>query len=168
MTISNQHQTDNIDDALRAILEIIGDDEHLDVLFQREDLRLRNVMETTWEHLEATGSLNPLGMWLRLTPSGWVGALRAARSLDNPKMKEKLGKLCAAMKRRCEEGGVRHLASTTIQQLSEETGFSEAWIFNVVDSHLIRVSFQQVDCEWEPDDDNKNHIVIPARFGLKL
>ena len=41
------------------------------------------------------------------------------------------------MKRRCEEGG-RHRDGATIQELADETGFSEDWIYNVVESHLIR------------------------------
>jgi hypothetical protein len=168
MTISKQKQTDNINDALRVILDVVGD-EHLDgALFELNDSRFRDIITTTWEHLEASGCLKQVGMWHRLTSDGWIRALQAAGRLCDPKMKEKLGRLCARIKRRCEEGGVRHRTGVTIQELSEDTGFSEGWISNVIESHLIRMCFQQEDCEWEPGDYNKNYVMIPARFGLDL
>ena len=106
-------------------------------------------------------------MFFRVTPYGWIKALQAAGRLSDPKVREKLARLCAAIKRRCEEGG-RHRVGVTVHALSEETGFSEGWISNAIESHLIRTCFHQVDCEWEPGDYNKNNVIIPARFGLKL
>jgi hypothetical protein len=103
-----------------------------------------------------------------LTADGWLRALQAAGKLCDPKMKEKLGRLCAAIKRRCEEGGVRHRTGATIEELSTETDCSEGWISNVIESHLIRVCFDREDCDWEPGDDNKNNVMIPARFGQKF
>lgn len=168
MTIPRHQQTDNVEDALRVILDIVGD-KHLDgALFEFGDARFRNIITTTWEHIEAGGRLKQVGAWHSLTPRGWIKALQAAGKLCDPKMKEKLGWLCAPIKRRCEEGGVRHRNGVTIQKLSEETGFSEGWISNVIESHLIRICFRQEGCEWEPGDDNKNYVMIPARFGLKL
>ena len=73
----------------------------------------------------------------RFTAYGWLKALEAAGRLGDTEMKEKLGTLTAAMKRRCEEGG-RHRDGSTIQELAQETDFSEDWIYNVVESHLMR------------------------------
>jgi hypothetical protein len=168
MTISKQQQTDNIGDALRMILEIVGDSHLADALFEIKDARFQHILPTTWEYLEANCYMKPIGMWQRLTPDGWLKALEAAGELCDEKMKEKLGKLCVPIKRRCEEGGVRHRDGVTVQQLSAETPFSEGWICNVIDSHLMRICLQQEDCDWEPGDDNKNYIMIPARFGQKL
>lgn len=103
----------------------------------------------------------------RFTAYGWLKALEAAGRLGDTEMKEKLGKLSAAMKLRCEEGG-RHRDGSTIQELAQETGFSEDWIYNVVESHLIRECLNRVDCDWEPGDQMKNYVMIPARFGLPL
>jgi hypothetical protein len=45
----------------------------------------------------------------------------------------------------------------------------EAYIYNVVEAHLIRECLGQVDCDWEPGDEQmKTHIMIPARFGQSL
>lgn len=86
--------------------------------------------------------------------------------LCDSETKEKLGKLCVVINGYCKQSGVSHQESTTVRELSAKTGFSEGWIFNVVESHLISECFNQVDCEWELGDEAfKNHIMIPARFG---
>lgn len=168
MTISRQQRERNVEDALRLMVEIIGD-EHLDgVLFEPADGRFQSTLPTTWEQLVAEGCLQPTSNWdYRLTPPGWIEGLRAAGKLCDENIQGALGNLCACIKRRCEDGGVRHRSSMTIQEMVEETGFPEGWISNVIDSHLIRTCFKQVDCEWEPGDYNKNYVMIPARFGLE-
>jgi hypothetical protein len=65
-------------------------------------------------------------------------------------------------------GGVRHHSNVTVAELSEETGFSAGWISNVINSRLIDICLHQVGCDWEQGDDNENHLMIPARFGMKL
>jgi len=84
-------------------------------------------------------------------------------------MKDSLGKVCANMKARCVAGTGRHRDGTTIQEVAAETGLSKAYIYNVVEAHLIRECLGQVDCGWEQGDElMKNHIMIPARFGQSL
>src|ERR1039458_4103452 len=84
-----------------------------------------------------------------LAPDGWIKGLEAAGKLCDEKTSEALGSLCAKIKHRCEDGGLRHRSGTTIQELSAETGIPQGWISNVIDSHLIGICFQQVDCEWD-------------------
>jgi hypothetical protein len=168
MTISKQQQTDNIDEALRMMLRIVGDQNVDDIMFPPDDARLQGTLTTSWEHLEVNNFLKAIGMFYRLTPDGWVKALDAAGELCGPAMKDKLGILCAKVKNTCDAGGARHRDRTTIEDLSNLTGFSAGWISNVISGHLIKLCLNQVECEWEPDDDNKNYVIIPARFGMKL
>ena len=167
MSISRQKRTENLDEALRLMLSIIGDGRLHWTLFDLNDARFTGILTTTWEELEAAGSVERVQWDYRFTAYGWLKALEAAGRLGDTEMKEKLGKLSAAMKRRCEEGG-RHRDGSTIQELAQETGFSEDWIYNVVESHLIRECLNRVDCNWEPGDQMKNYVMIPARFGLPL
>lgn len=136
-------------------------------VFDLDDPRFESILATTWEELEEALCVERVQWDYRLTAYGWLKALEAAGRLGDPDMKENLGKLSAAMKRRCEDGG-RHRDGTTIQELAEETGFSEDWIYNVVESHLIRECLNRVDCGWEPGDDMKNYVMIPTRFGLPV
>jgi hypothetical protein len=168
MTASKRQRTGDIDGTLRAMVEIVGNWRLDDALFERDDARFEGTFPTTWEHLVATDCLQQKSNWhYRLTPGGWIKGLEAAGRLRDEKTNGALGSLCASIKRRCEDGGLRHRTGVTIQELSEETDIPQGWISNVIDSHLIRICFQQVDCEWEPGDDNKNHVMIPARFGLE-
>jgi hypothetical protein len=169
MSESPRTREENEREALRIMLNIIGDGRLDSELFEPGDARFKGILATTWEELEEDGCLKRTSIWdYRLTARGWLKALEAARTLGSPEMKEQLGKVCAAIKRRCEEGG-RHRDGTTIQELAEETGFSEDWIYNVVETHLLRECLNRVDCDWEPGDETmKNHIMIPARFGLPI
>ena len=167
MMVSRRQRTADIDGTLRVMVEILGNGHLDDALFECNDARFEGTFPTTWEHLVAAGCLQQISNWhYRLTPDGWIKGLEAAGKLCDEKTSEALGSLCAKIKHRCEDGGLRHRSGTTIQELSAETGIPQGWISNVIDSHLIRICFQQVDCEWEPGDDNKNHVMIPARFGL--
>jgi hypothetical protein len=150
------------------MLTIVGEGRLDGTLFEPDDARFKDILPTTWEDLEEACFLVQMSIWdYRFTALGWLKALDAVGTLGSPEMNEKLGRLCAAMKRRCEEGG-RHRDGTTIDELATETGFSEDWIYNAIESHLIRECFNRVDCEWEPGDGMKNHVMIPARFGLPL
>jgi hypothetical protein len=167
MSKSEQERTENTREALRVMLGIAGDDRLDWTLFDAKDQRLAHILETTWEKLEATQCVERVQWDYRLTAHGWVMALEAAGRLCDAEMKEDLGRICAALKRRCEIGG-RHRDATTVQELAQETGSSEEWIYNIVEGHLIRICLKRVDCEWEPGDQNKNHVMIPAQFGLPL
>lgn len=169
MSESPRTREENEREALRIMLGIIGNGRLDSELFEPADDRFKGILLTTWEELEEDGCLKRMSIWdYRLTAHGWLKALNAAGTLGSSGIKEQLGKLCATMKRRCEEGG-RHRDGATIQELADDTGFSEDWIYNVVESHLIRECLNRVDCDWEPGDEYmKNYVMIPARFGLPV
>jgi hypothetical protein len=158
----------NIEEALRKMAARVGDDRFDYLLFDSTDGEFSDVLRTTWELLEQEGWIEQLRTdEYRLTASGWIEALRATGALCNPAMKDSLGKVCAHMKARCVAGTGRHRDGTTIQEVAAETGWSEAFIHNVVEAHLIRECLGQEDCDWEPGDEHmKNCVMIPARFGM--
>jgi hypothetical protein len=161
----------NIEEALQKISVLVGDGQFDEPLFYSADAEFSSILQTTWELLEQeNGWVEQLLVnEYRLTARGWIEVLRATGALCDPAMKESLGKVCANMKGRCVAGTGRHRASTTTHEVAAETGLSEAFIYNVVDAHLIRECFNQVDCDWEPGDEQmKTNIMIPARFGQSL
>jgi hypothetical protein len=166
---AGEEQAD-IKEVLRMMAARVGDDRFDDPLFESTVGEFSGILQTTWGLLEEKCWVEQLrNNEYRLRAKGWIEALRATGALCDPAMKDSLGKVCARMKARCEAGTGRHRASTTVHEVAAETGLSAAYIYNVVDAHLIRECFSQVDCDWEPDDQkNKNHIMIPARFGRPL
>src|ERR1051325_4124966 len=138
MSKSPNHRAENLRQALRIMTAIVGAGRFDWTLFEPEDARFKEILATTWEDLEERGWLKRMSTPdYQLTAAGCVSALELAGVLVDAKMKEKLGKLCAAPKRRCQNGG-RHRDGTTIQELAAETGFAEDWIYNAVECHLIR------------------------------
>src|ERR1039458_4570087 len=122
MTASKRQRAGDIDGTLRAMVEIVGNWRLDDALFERDDARFEGTFPTTWEHLVATDCLQQKSNWhYRLTPGGWIKGLEAAGRLRDEKTNGALGSLCASIKRRCEDGGLRHRTGVTIQELSEET-----------------------------------------------
>ena len=161
----------NIEEALQKMAAHVGDGRFDDPLFDSTDGEFSGILRTTWELLEQEkGWVEQLRIdEYRLTARGWIEALRATGDLCDPAMKDFLGKVCANMKARCVAGTGRHRDGTTIHEVAAETGLLEAYIYNVVEAHLIRECLGQVDCDWEPGDEQmKTHIMIPARFGQSL
>src|SRR5450759_2993325 len=142
----------NIEEALRTMAALVGDDRFDSPLFDSTVGEFSSILRTTWELLDpGKGWVEQLRTdEYRLTASGWIEALRATGVLCDPAMKDSLGKICANMKARCVAGTGRHRDGTTIQEVAAEAGLSEAYIYNVVEAHLIRECPGQVDCDWEP------------------
>jgi hypothetical protein len=166
---AGEEQAD-ITEALQKMAARVGDGQFDDPLFESTDGEFSGILQTTWELLEEKCWIEQLrNNEYRLKARGWIEALRATGALCDSAMKDSLGKVCARIKARCVTGTGRHRAGATVHEVAAETGLSEAYIYNVVDAHLIRECFGQVDCEWEPGDEQmKTNIMIPARFGKSL
>jgi hypothetical protein len=86
--------------------------------------------------------------------------------LDTPEMKGKAGRLAAALKRRVD--GRRHDSSADRTELAQETGLEESFIYDAIDSHLLRHLFDIIDAYWASYDRMNNDIDIPMDFGHPL
>jgi hypothetical protein len=100
MSKSPETREENGRTALRIMLGIIGDGRLDWTLFEQGDPRFESILATTWEELEEAVCVERVQWDYRLTAYGWLKALEAAGRLGDPEMKENLGKVCAAMKRR--------------------------------------------------------------------
>jgi hypothetical protein len=70
------------------------------------------------------------------------------------------------LKRRVD--GREHDARADRTELAQQTGLAEGFIYDAIDSHLLRHLFGIVDAHWAPDDRMNNYIDIPIDFGHKL
>ena len=81
------------------------------------------ILPTTWRELERQRLVKPLSFnRFELTPSGWIAALKATGRFDEPDMKEKAGRLTAALKRRV--AGRKHDGGADRTTLAQEPGAS--------------------------------------------
>jgi hypothetical protein len=85
---------------------------------------------------------------------------------DDRIFRAKAGRLSEALKARVKNG--REWGYATRTELAVETGLSEFFIYDAIDSRLLREMFNRTDATWSPDDQMKNSIDIPPRFGLPL
>ena len=166
MTLSSDDRNENIRLALRLFLlelpesrpyeweEVHGDKEpFLDIL------------PTTWTGLVRKGYVKDRGYnRYELTGPGWISALRITGLFNNKEFKEKAGKLRAAL--RTYAGDRRTNGRISRTELQSTTGLSEAFIYNAIDSHLLRHLFHIQDADWA--DEMKTPVDVPNDFGISL
>jgi hypothetical protein len=99
-------------------------------------------------------------------PLGWTEGLKVTGAFDDPEFKEKAGLLSSALKARVKGRQQPELADRN--DIADETGLDEYFVYNTIDSHLLRELFDQIDAYWAPDDWMKNTIKIPTGFGLRI
>jgi hypothetical protein len=93
---------------------------------------------------------------------GWRQALKATGEIETPEFNEKLGRLSAALKAKVK--GRRQEALTNAQALAAETGLSEGWIYNVVESRIWTYHLNRVGPEM---DASKKCIWVPIDFDME-
>jgi hypothetical protein len=126
-----------------------------------------SILPTTWRALERKRLVKGSSYnRFKLTASGWIAALKVTGSFDTPEMKDKAGRLAAALKRQVD--GRKHDGSVERSELAQETGLEESFIYDAIDSHLLRHLFGRIDAHWATDDQNNNYIDIPSDFDHKL
>jgi hypothetical protein len=165
MTISKADRTENLELALRLMLENIPADRPFEWEEFDGDLEpFTTILPTTWVALSRRGLVNARSFnRYQLTPDGWIAALRAAGHFRGPQMLENAGRLSAALKGTSR--GDTKWGGTTRQELATDSGLDEAFVYNAIDSHLLRELFGTVDAFWAPEDQMKNYIDIPLDFG---
>jgi hypothetical protein len=168
MTLSKVDRTDNVRFALRLTLENLTPERpYAWQEFDAETEPFTEILPTTWmalvrEGLIAATSFNRY----ELTASGWIMALKVTRRFNTPEMERNAGRLAAALKRRVD--GRKHDGNAERTELAQETGLEEAFIYDAIESHLLRHLFGIVDAHWAHDDQMKNYIDIPIDFGHRL
>jgi hypothetical protein len=166
MTESAEDRRENYYLALRLMLERVPSDRRYYEADIDADMQpFSAILPTTWRELERRGCVTGWGFnRYDLTAEGWLEGLRATGQLGGQDIKQKAGKLAAALKSRVE--GRKQDEWVRLQELASETGLPEGWIFNAIDSRLLMELFGIHDASWDPNDRMKNSILVPLDFGL--
>jgi hypothetical protein len=162
MSLSKAERLENIDQALLAILGELGDRPISTAWFNPSGPTFVRFPRTTWDDLADKSLVKPAQdpRHYVLTGGGLAAALKLRGDVDIP---EKLGRLCAAFKRRVKG---RHAdAFVAPQDIEEEIGISRYWISNAVDAGLIERHFRQRGVRWYR---RTLLIRVPAAFGHEL
>lgn len=142
MTLSREGRLNNIDLALRRIMELLGDGSTNLIFFKVPSDDFSDIYATTWADLEnkywirENGS-TPRYTIYRLTGWGWIEGLKRTAQLESAF--EKLVSLRKAAKARVK--GREDDASAFLDELSAEASLPKDFVDNVVDSDLLSERF---------------------------
>jgi hypothetical protein len=163
VTWSKEQRNENMVLALRLMLDRIGD-RAVDLVFlDSDEPEFKEVFPTTWVDLERRGFVKRSPPY-RLTGAGWLEALHVAERLDD-EFDRDLGILCASLKSKVD--GRREKAVVDVSQIVRETGLSEDWVFNVIESDAISRRYGRTGAYWHPSDRMKHVIEVPLDFGME-
>jgi hypothetical protein len=167
MSVSEKDRLENIALALRLMMQNLGEP----YAWQEHDAKTAKfepVLRATWDELAERGLVNPRTFdRYELTGSGWIAGLRVIGAFEDDEFRRKAGLLQKALKARIKPENRDQWGSADRTELANETGLSEFFVYDAIDSHLLEALFDIVDAGWADDDEMKNDIDIPPRFGLK-
>ena len=163
MSLSKEDRLKNIKDALKIMLDRLGERGMYVEFFSPQDPSFSNIHSTTWQEMERRGLIR--GHHMQQSDSydmcgpGWFYAMELAGKLDTPEFNERFGKLSAAVKRKVD--GRQQRQPTTVEALAQETALPAHWIYNIIKSnvwrhrnHRIGVEFDHQEVVWIPSDFN--------------
>ena len=153
--------------ALRLMMQDLGEPYE----WQEHDAKTPKfaaVLCTTWDELAEGGLVKPRTFdRYELTGPGWIAGLRLTGAFEDDEFRRKAGLLQKALKTRIKPENREQWGIADRTELARETGLSEFFVYDAIDSHLLAALFGIVDAAWGEGDAMKNWIDIPPRFGLK-
>jgi hypothetical protein len=164
MTLAKQDRGENLKNALRLLLQELGD-EAIDLkLFDPLQPPLAEVvLSTTWDELESRAFIETVvPNVLALTGRGWIAALFASGELHSPAFQERIGIAFRTMKTYV--GGRSNAQLVSLRHLARDTDLPEGWLFNVVEGRYLEEVSKRRGAGWL----KKGRVIaIPVGFNVE-
>jgi len=169
MTLSVDARKTAIEDALRRMLQGLGEAWIAEVRFEVNSAHYSDLPQTTWLELEGLMWVHAVHNFgdpgFRMTGAGLLAALRLSGQLAAPEHKERCVRLRAALKDvvkgRELSGGL-----TDTYELCAKTGLTDTWILNAIDARFLADEWPKdhvdVSCKYAGRE-----IRISGRFGTQ-
>jgi len=162
MSLSEKQRLDNVDLALSLFLKAADGKWFIHAFFNGEDPIFSDILSTTWDELQRRHYIaTALRDSFVFTEYGWRIALEKANKKSE--FNEQLGRLCASLKKQVD--GRTQQAATTVEDLARDTGLSDYFIRNVIDSDLIGHWLNRHGAKWADPRFRGKLIVVPIGFG---
>jgi hypothetical protein len=161
MTLSSDDRCKNLNEALIAFLNRLGDGQ-FDV-FCITPTDYPDALPTTWTEATNRRLLRDMDMnveMYKFTPSGYVTALTLSGRSDEQQFREGLGNLCRVLKDSLEER--THFALIPFEELVKKSAVTKEFAHNALDADLIRHILGRIGAEWDGED----LVKVPHDFGL--
>lgn len=158
----------NIELALKLMMEELGDD----IIYHEFDITVPpysdRIYPTTWKALEDSYLISVPDVINRpfreLTGYGWLEGLRITGQIEEDELKKRAGRVMRALKDSL--GGRNENAYVSTDSIASDSGTSDGFVFNVVESQFIENVFRRTGAKWE--DRRKTTILVPIDFGHSL
>lgn len=165
MSLSKEARLQNLDEAIRLLMGRLHGVCFMGVFIdERYDVDER-ILPTTWEELKSRSLVRQTNSrWsYTLSGRGWIVGLKLLGQFDTDEMKDKVGALCAVLKAKV--NGRAHANYAAVGDIAKESGLSDDFVRDAIESDLIRELFGTKGAEWSPHDRGRS-IRIPSDFGL--
>ena len=168
MSLSPELRRRAKEEALQLLLDELADGAIDCTVLTLPSQGIAELPQTTWTELEEEGllqrdpDLEP--GHCRLTGAGWRAAIVCATNLKAVDLAGRLGRLAAYFKSRIK--GRKATTQVDLKTAGRESGFSEEWIFNVVESNILEIQFGRRGVHWHTQHRGRV-IVVPESFGLE-
>jgi hypothetical protein len=168
MTIARREREENHRAAFSLMLQGLGDRAIDTTFFDPAQPPFEGlILRTTWEELARQEYVESVGLpqsQYRLTAEGWLVGLEMSGTSQQGAFQERLGRLLATIKRHVK--GRKDSSIVPLQQLADESGEPEGWIFNVIDSKASGTGNQRVSASWFGGERGRL-VEIPVDFNLQ-
>jgi len=167
MTVSVADQKENINVAFRAMMAELADNSVALTFFDPNGEEFKGIHQTTWKELleqNWTEEYELEGKTVyRLTGAGWLEGLWRVGAYKDGVLESRMAQLAASLK--CRVKGRKRDVVVLLHKLAEDTSLPVGWVFNAIESGLLRKLWNTRDASWE----NPGILVrIPLNFGMKL
>lgn len=166
MSLSRETRLQKLAEALILLVKRAEGDCFMGVFIDERFLPTE-IHEAIWDELKERGFVRETNSKWSYTLSGygWITGMKVLAQLETEEMEQKAGKLAAALKERVK--GRHHDNFVAVSELAQETGLTEHFIRDAIESDLIGELFGRRGAEWAGPFDRGRNIRIPKRFGLE-
>jgi hypothetical protein len=162
MTLAPDERAENCREALKLMLERVGDEPVDEIFFGPKDLE--GVLTTSLDDLHSRNFIEEIspGGEFSLTGRGWTAALLVTGANSEKTLEERIGKLFSTMKGLVK--GRHEPAVVRFRTLVAEIDLPEGWVFNIIEGKYMEEVCRRKGASWF----KKGRLVlIPVGFGVE-
>lgn len=166
MSLSKEARFKNLEEAILLLMDNLQGQCFMGVYIdERYDVDER-ILATTWKELKDQYLVTPTNIrWsYTLSGRGWIRGLKLLGQFDTDEMKGNVGMLCAVLKAKVK--GRAHDNYATVDEIAKESGLSDKFVRDAIESDLIGELFGTTGAKWGAHEDRGKFIQIPNDFGL--
>jgi hypothetical protein len=165
MSLSKEARFQNLEQAILVLMGALHSQCFMGVFIdERYDVDER-ILPTTWKELKDRYLVRQTNSrWsYTLSGRGWIIGLKLLGQFDTDEMKGKVGRLCAVLKAKVKGRSDDNYA--TVDEVAKESGLTDDFVRDAIESDLIRELFCTTGAEWGGYEDRGKFIRIPNDFG---